>query len=409
MKIKSIRTIENYTQIIQDIRNSGYIKLNNIQLTGRNSNYPNCLLASNDELYSPYDERVMSLKKESFYDNNEFDYSLKTVIIHHKDPVFFFIYNVDNYYHFIYDTLPILYFYKLFQKELPLLQLLINTSHPSKQTLPQFVTESLEILDIKNIIFSSENTLYKTMFIGTSFTHGGFSNKPPSDLCFPIWNQMILPFNLQFPKRIYISRRSQLSKNPGNIGTNYTMRRRCENEDTVVELLKKYNITEVFCEDLTMNEKIQMFTNAELIVGFIGGGMANCIFSKVSTKVLCLVSPTFLEINKRFAHLMNHTQVTYLYNCSHAPSKEKYTLYTRVKIVDPYSKYFSQIGEIENINNKIYTITISRNDVAGFSQDFKMEVIKIAEEFLEPLDEGLNSPFICNLNQVEEYLNNLLD
>jgi hypothetical protein len=158
-----------------------------------------------------------------------------------------------------------------------------------------------------------------------------------------------------------------------------------------------------------MNTKIQMFSNAELIVGFIGGGMANCIFSKPSTKVLCLVSPTFLEINKRFAHSMNHTKVTYLYNSIHAHSKGKYTLYTRVKIIDTHSKYFNQIGEIENIENQMYTITISRNDVAGFSQDFKMEIIKISEQFLEPLDGGLNSPFICNLNQIEEYLNNLLD
>lgn len=405
MRIKSIRTTENFTQIIKDIRNSGYIKFNNVQLTGRNIHYPNCLLASNDELYSPYDERVMSLKKESFYDNNEFDYTLKTSINYHKHPVFFFIYNVDNYYHFIYDSLPILYFYKLLQKEYPLLQLLINTSHPSKQCLPQFVTESLELLDIKNIIFPSEDISYDTIFVGTSLTHGGFSNDSPSELCFPIWNQMIISSNIQYPKRIYISRRSNLSQNPGNIGTNYTMRRRCNNEDQLVKILEKYNITEVFCEDLTMNEKIQMFSNAELILGFIGGGMANCIFSKPSTKVLCLVSPTFLEINKRFAHSMNHTQVTYLYNCIHAPSKRKYTLYTRVKIVDIHSKYFSQIGEIENIDNEIYTITISRNDVAGFSQDFKMEVIEIAEEFLEPLDGGLNSPFICDLNPIEKYLN----
>jgi len=106
---------------------------------------------------------------------------------------------------------------------------------------------------------------------------------------------------------------------------------------------------------------------------------------------------------------MNHTQVTYLYNSIHTRSKGKYTLYTRVKIIDTHSKYFNQIGEIENIENEMYTITISRNDVAGFSQDFKMEIIKISEQFLEPLDGGLNSPFICNLNQVEEYLNNLLD
>ena len=96
MRIKAIRTSESFSQIINDIRNSGYIKLNNVQLTGRNINYPNCLLVLNNELYSPYDERVMSLKKESFYDNNEFEYSLKTSITYHTDPVFFFIYNGVN-------------------------------------------------------------------------------------------------------------------------------------------------------------------------------------------------------------------------------------------------------------------------------------------------------------------------
>ena len=63
----------NFTLIDFDSRNTGYYRLNNVVLTGRNIHYPNCLLYTYKELISPYDEKVMSLNKESFYDNNEYD------------------------------------------------------------------------------------------------------------------------------------------------------------------------------------------------------------------------------------------------------------------------------------------------------------------------------------------------
>jgi capsular polysaccharide biosynthesis protein len=155
------------------------------------------------------------------------------------------------------------------------------------------------------------------MFVGSSLTHGSKSNEPPSKLCYDIWDKMVPDIYYSTPKKIYISRRSQLSKHPENIGTNYTQRRKCINEDNLVDLLNKYGYSEVLCEDLAMSTKIHLFEKATHIAGFIGGGMANCIFSKPTTRVLCFETPTFLDINTRFAHSMNHTNVSYINCCKH--------------------------------------------------------------------------------------------
>ena len=317
MKIHSLRsnnTNDNYFAVNDSLRNSGYHYFQNVYFVGRNLHYPNCLIYTKQKLYNPYDEKVMSLNKESFYDNEEYTIDILEFRKIEHNYCFFFIYNVDNYYHFLYDTLPILYYYKLLQKTYPELKLLINTSHSSKDTLPMFVKESLELLNITNIIFPNSITLYQNLFIGSSLTHGEKSNTIPSILSYTIWNSMVSSINIDSPKKIYISRRSHLSKHPENIGTNYTQRRKCVNEDSLVDLLLKENYVEIFCEDLSMSEKIHHFQNATHIAGFIGGGMANCIFSKPSTKVLCLVTPEFLNINKRFVFSMNHTNVSYIEN-----------------------------------------------------------------------------------------------
>ena len=44
-----------------------------ISVSGRNPHYPNCLLYTQQKLINPYDEKVMSLNKDSFYDNDTFE------------------------------------------------------------------------------------------------------------------------------------------------------------------------------------------------------------------------------------------------------------------------------------------------------------------------------------------------
>ena len=387
MKISPLRESKNLGVVhaLEDtIRDSFILELHNVKLSGRNLHYPNCLLEVHSGLISPYDERVMSLKRDSFYDNNTWDsyqdYKRDNIC---EDPVFFFVYNVDNYYHYIYDTLSILASYFEMKKQFPTLKLIMNTSHPDKIKLPPFITEFLRVYGITDYILPSLTTTYKQIFISTSFTHGGKSNEPPSVLCKSIWNPSSVE-DLNTPKCFYISRRSWIHGKTENIGTNYTTRRKCMNEDDVVALLESHGIQEVFTELLTTEQKLAYFKNAELVVGVVGGGMCNLVFSPSSTKVVCINTPGFLDINARFQHSMNHTKIVYSNSTKHYEKNVKFQLYTRVKIINTASDHYGLVGEIESrVNGTSYNVRLSSNDIAGFSQDFMLETKKFPVEELE--------------------------
>jgi Glycosyltransferase 61 len=408
MNISPIRQSKNagvVHQLEDSLRDSFVLELNNVELSGRNLHYPNCLLKIQSGLISPYDERVMSLKRDSFYDNNIWDgYQLYTKINTFEDPVFFFVYNVDNYYHYIYDTLSILASYFIIKNKYPNIKLMINTSHPDKIQLAPFVREFLKVYGITDFILPSLTTTYKKMFVSTSFTHGGKSNEPPSVLAKSIWNPSTVEL-INTPKRFYISRRSWIHGKTENIGTNYTTRRKCMNEDAVVALLEGNGIQEVFTELLTTEEKLAYFKNAELVVGVVGGGMCNLLFSPPSTKVVCINTPGFLDINARFQHSMNHTKIVYSNSTKHYEENVKFQLYTRVKIINTASDHYGLVGEIESrVNGKTYTVRLSSNDIAGFSQDFLLETKNFPEEELEAIDNGLNSPYVCDIDMLDKDL-----
>lgn len=410
-----IKTLRQYSTTCKKIelddilRTSFILECTDICLTGRNIHYPNCLLERNGELIAPYDERVMSLQKDTFYDDNIWnEYVPYSRTLVEQTPVYFFIYNVDNYYHFIYDTLPQLVGYFKLKEIIPSLTLLVNTSHPLKNKLSPFVAEFLNNLGITEFLIASKTTKYARLFIQSSLTHGGQSNDPASKLATSIWKRMSVP-DIQTPKRFYISRRTWMHGKTENLGTNYTTRRKCMNEDAVVELLSKYGIQEVFTELLTTDEKLAYFKNAELVVGVSGGGLCNVLFSPSSTKTLCINTPYFLEINKRFKHSIDHVKVLYSNSAEHADKSSKYQLYSRVKITNAENESYGCIGEIEGINGDTYTIRLSSNDVAGFSQDFSLPLKNFYESELQPIDMGLNSPYIIDLKKLEIDLKSIMD
>ena len=400
-----------------DERNSCIRLFEDCILTGRNLQYPNCLLQVQDVIVNPYDERIMSLQRDSFYDNDVWSEYISVIPTSIEPrPCFFFIYNVDNYYHFIYDTLPYLAFYFHLKQFYPDLQLVINTSHVSKTSLPPFVQDILVQLGcMDDLQFVQSGQVYQRLFIASSLTHGGKSNAAPSHIAYDIWNRfqprIQYPIYTQIPKRFYVSRRSWVHGQTDNMGTNYTTRRKCENEDKVVALLAKYDIQEVFTELLSMEDKSIYFKSAELVVGVIGGGMCNLLFSPPTTKSVCIATPYFLDINARFAHSMNHTKIVYSHCASHAPYVGKFPLYSRVKVINSAIPYTGCVGEVETVNPATGQIqlNISSNDVAGFSQDFQRRSICVEESSVEPLDLGLNSPYICNLQQLEVDIKRVLD
>ena len=397
-------------------RNIGYSQFTNVILTGRNNFYPNVLLYSEYNLISPYDEKVMSLNKDSFYDNNkyELEIQIKNNYYEIQEEVFFFIYNFDNYYHFLYDTLPYLFNYLELKKSYPSLKLLVNYPNKNKKDFYKFNNEFLDkIINLNNLIIHDENNKYLNIYVSTSLTHGGYSNNPPRKEIYSIYD--FIKNNINYEninekyldlKKLYISRRTWINNDNSNIGTDYTSRRKMMNEDILVEKLVQLGYNELFAENLNTDEKIYLFSNAEVVIGAIGGGMANLLFSNKNTKSIILVTPYFLDINYRFKYSMENTNIKYIYDVNTYLEDNKIPLYCRVKIIDNKSNYFEKYGEIckYNKNNSKYLVNISNNDVAGFNNVIKFNNEWFLEDEFILLDNGLNSPYFVNMNKILEIL-----
>ena len=389
-----------------------HVHLKHVSLIGRNLFYPNILLLMGNQMINPYDEKIMSLNKDSFYDD---DYDF-TVLLNRKppimlitEPVFFFIYHFDNYYHFLYDSIPYLITYLHLKKEMPTLRLLVQYPNITKNS--NFYPFNLDLLskfiDIhKDMLLLHPQHCFRDMYISSSYTHGGLSSFPPRQEIYSLYKGLSSPTNVQTPARIYISRRTWIHNDNSNIGTNYTTRRKMMNEDELVETLKNnFNITEVFAENLTMDEKINMFKNTSLVIGSIGGGMANLLFSPPTTKSIIIVSPHFLDINNRFRYSMEHTDITYFEDVSVYRKTNNIPLYCRVCIIDT-----NKIGEIEDYNevNNKYVVRLSNNDVSGFHNDIEFTTREFYECEFTLIDKGLNSPYEINIKNLCEMIKNEL-
>jgi hypothetical protein len=176
------------------------------------------------------------------------------------------------------------------------------------------------------------------------------------------------------------------------------------NEDELVEKLEKKGFVEIFAEKLNTDEKIYLFSRAKEIIGSIGGGMANLLFSSRNTKSTVIVSPYFLDINYRFKYSMEHTNITYFNNVKTYKEDNNKLLYCRAKITNVNSMHCGKIGEICDYKDGKYLIHLSQNDVAGFNNELKFDKDWLQPSEFELLDKGLNSPYVVELFNFIDYL-----
>jgi hypothetical protein len=381
-------------------RSIDLFKYNNCIFTGINLYYPNILLheINKNNLILPVIEKTMSLKMSSIYELNNMEYDLKKseiIFNYYKNPVFFFIYNTDNYFHFLYDSLPYLISFLNLKESIKDIKLLVQYPNKQKHSFYPFVLEFLSILGINenDLIIVNDYTIYEEVYISTSYTHDIDSNLPPRKEIYEFYKKIVEIVKSNYtikntPKKIYVSRRTWLHNNFSNIGTNYTTRRRLINEDELVEKLEKEGFIEIFTENLTTIEKILYFSNATHVVGAIGGGISNVLFSPKNTKLEAIVSPTFLDVNLRFKYSLDCVDVYYNYNTEHY-EKSEFKTFMRVKTKDN-----KIIGEIEKIYDDKLLISYTNDFNVGWNLESKYEKIELNQNEVQKIDNGLNSPWI---------------
>ena len=259
-----------------------------------------------------------------------------------------------------------------------------------------FVMEMLELLDITDdkVEMIDSTCKYENVFVSTSYTHDFDSNLPPRREIYNFYQQITTKvlniYKNSTPKKIYISRRTHLHNDFSNIGTNYTQRRKLVNEDEVVDKILKEGYVEVFTECLSTIEKIAYFANATHVMGAIGGGLANVLFSSNKTKLKAIVSPTFLDVNKRFKFCLDCVDVDYDMRTNHIEDTE-FKTYMRVKTKDG-----KIVGEIEKIYGNKLLVSYTDGSNTGWNSQSKYNKIELTIDNVEKLDNGLNSPWKFN-------------
>ena len=406
--------IKNKDENQRDIR---LYNFEDVSLTGNSCHYPDTLLKVNSLkcLILPTKEMTLSLQKMSYYEENGMTFSnnssnnIETNLV--EDEIYFFIYNTENYYHFIYDTLPYLYCFLKLKKEKPNMKLLMNYNKNKLKLLP-FVSESLQLLNISenDIIIHNENNMYKKIYLSSSLTHNGLSNEPPRKEIFEIYGEMtrnaLQIFNTSPPSvdishdNIYISRRTWVNeKISDNIGTNYTMRRKLINEDDLVYRLLQRDFKEIFGENYSMLEKIVLFSKAKTIIGAIGGTICNCVFCD-SAAVIALVSPDFLNINYRMKYLFNDNVILFddtSLDCIEGEIPKN----VRISVIDSESEYFNKLGEIIEKKDDKYLIKLADNYI-GWNENEQYDTALLFENQFKKLDNGINSPWKVNIDKLIE-------
>ena len=353
----------------------------------------------------------MSFNKKTIYEENGMKLSSDPIIPEAKnviqEPVYFFVYNLENYYQFIYDTLPYLWWYLKLKETHENLKLVtqLPTVHHTKMF--QFVLDTFVLLNIEYILLDPA-IKYSQMFVASSLTHGENSNLPPCPEVFDVWTYLKeqalkRECSICLSSKLYISRRTERINDHSNIGTNYTQRRTMKEENELVEKLTSEGYTEVFPETWSMIDKIHAFHNATNVVGAIGGGMCNLLFSQPSTRSVVIVSPEFLSINYRFKFSMEHTKISYYIHTRVVPLHPSYTdisRYMRVKCEDgvygEIDSFFSQNTnkDTQKDTQKDTKLQIVVGDTTSVSLTSKQQQKRIVDlKHVQILDKGLNSPY----------------
>jgi capsular polysaccharide biosynthesis protein len=278
----------------------------------------------------------------------------------------------------------------------------MNYPSSDKRSLFPFVLETLQIMGLDNkVAFVDKDTLYKKLYVSDSYTHGHNSNLPPRKEVYDLFNQLKKEALKQkadysHPKKIYVSRRTWKHNKLDNIGTNYTSRRVLKNENKLVSELQRLGFKEVFTENMSMVEKINLFHRAEQVVGIIGGGLANSVFLPKKSKLYAIISPGFLDVNSRFIFSLNQQGLHLIHDTEHY-EKTEFKKYMRVSFEDGY-------GEICDIEGDFLKVKLAKKNIAGWNNDTQYEEIKIAKKKCAKIDNGLNSAFILGIERTMEQI-----
>jgi hypothetical protein len=247
----------------------------------------------------------------------------------------------NDFYHQLIDNLPRLY--HLHQPEYKNIEeikvICSDLSEVEKVILPQLLPENAKIF----LVDCQKNYLIENLIYPSFLTKINAAYLPSEYLSF-VTKRVCSQAPRKKNQRIYISRK-------------YARMRRLLNEEQLLEALKKYNFQQYFLEKMTIEEQIELFYDAEIILGSHGAGFANIIFSE-KVHVIELFPSKFIWMPVYY-FLAKSMQHHYHYLCSGRElNYENYQPILSEKKLSPHS-YFKDrdftvnVSEVTSLLDKI--------------------------------------------------------
>ena len=196
-----------------------------------------------------------------------------------------------NYYHFLIETLSrIICMEEIVEdKEIPLLVDEMIFSYPqmeealgkiNKYHRPVIKINSEELYEVEELIYPSMNTWFPVNVKTGMRNHAKdflISGSALINLRDAFLREVCLEEEeCVWGKKIYLSRRkSEFS--------------RLINEEKIESLFRASGFDIVYPEEMSFQEQIKLFTNAEMVAGVSGGAFANIIFCGEGTLIICII------------------------------------------------------------------------------------------------------------------------
>lgn len=243
-----------------------------------------------------------------------------------------------NYYHFIYQILPKFSDLDGIDASIPILLDIAAKDVSSMERLVKLVNKQhREIIYMDYDVGYEVEDLY--YISSPNFVVPNYKKHtvlPENTVCFSKrsidWlRSELLPHkaSIPTPKRIFIVRRK-------------ASLRRSYNEEECFAAIKEFGFKEVYPEQLSVEEQMTLFNNAEMIVGATGAALSNIVFTNVGCKVIVLSNYMFrLPIFSSIADLVG-AKMVYLNDKKLGISKSSVKLHRNFNIDS------KQLNEIVN-------------------------------------------------------------
>ncbi len=212
---------------------------------------------------------------------------------------------VENYYHWMIESLPRLALIKKFYPDCllifpdPAKGYIKSTVHAMGfEKLLFFDRDHQNFLKVGNLVFP-ELVYYDEIKNPPAKSSLNTQDDEFEELIVTVKKQLLnfyCPEKIPKTKRTYISRSRQ-------------KKRRILNEEDIKPILKKYDFQIIYFEDLSFEEQIKVMYETEIVVGMHGANMVNILFMQEGARVVEIMNKDFL--NDAYYLLASSTRLPY--------------------------------------------------------------------------------------------------